>query len=184
MTEPDSERPPELVRYLKLSEIADAGAERSIEANPPELKAIAARLGLPSMQALSADLSVGWADGRGLLRVTGMIQADVTYECVVTLEPFGAHLEVAVDEAFDPAAPADRDEVELADLDQADAPEPLRGNRLDLGETVVQCLSLALDPHPRRPGVGVGQARFGDTDTRGEDRPNPFAVLERLKRDR
>ena len=36
---------------------------------------------------------------------------------------------------------------------QADAPEPLSGNLLDVGEIVAEQLSLAADPYPRRPGA-------------------------------
>ena len=68
---------------------------------------------------------------------------------------------------------------------QGDAPEPLTGNMLDVGEIVAEQLSLTADPYPRRPGIkledvmpkpkGVGRR------SAPEPRRHPFAGLAALK---
>ena len=68
---------------------------------------------------------------------------------------------------------------------QADAPEPLPGNLLDIGEIVAEQLSLVAEPYPRRPGVKLddvlpkppGGARRGAP---GQQR-HPFADLAALR---
>jgi hypothetical protein len=48
----------------------------------------------------------------------------------------------------------------------ADEPEPLEGDRIDLGEIVAEELALAIDPYPRAPGAELAAAApaAGDTE--------------------
>jgi uncharacterized metal-binding protein YceD (DUF177 family) len=173
----------DLTHYLKLSEIPERGVDVAITAKPGERASIAERLGLPAIDALEADLSVRWRDAGSFLQVTGTVTASVVYDCVVSLEPFAADLAAEIDESFDPrAASEEQGEIDLGDLAREDAPEPLTGNRLDLGELVIQCLSLALDPHPRRPGAEPPASVPMDEGGEEDDPSGPFAALERLKR--
>jgi hypothetical protein len=68
---------------------------------------------------------------------------------------------------------------------QTDAPEPLAGNLLDVGEIVAQQLSLAADPYPRRPGVRLEDVlpklRKDTRHGRHEPRRHPFAGLAALR---
>jgi uncharacterized metal-binding protein YceD (DUF177 family) len=72
---------------------------------------------------------------------------------------------------------------------QADAPEPLSGNMLDVGEIVAEQLSLAADPYPRRPGAKLEDVmpkpRKGEKAEmeagKGEQRRHPFAGLAALR---
>jgi hypothetical protein len=68
---------------------------------------------------------------------------------------------------------------------QLDAPEPLQGNLLDVGEIVAEQLSLAADPYPRRPGVTLEDVmpkpRQGGRPSRNEQRRHPFAGLAALR---
>ncbi len=60
------------------------------------------------------------------------------------------------------------------DPDADDPPDVLEGDKIDLGAYVVEDLSLAIDPFPRKPG-----AAFEAPDTGAEI--SPFAVLAKLK---
>jgi hypothetical protein len=98
----------------------------------------------------------------------------------VTLEPFDSDLEGEVRVRALPegsAALGGPDEAggEL-DLDPEgdDPPDALEGDRIDLAAYVVEDLSLAIDPFPRKPGV-----EFEAPEQPGE--PSPFAVLAKLK---
>ncbi|MEM6491718.1 MAG: DUF177 domain-containing protein, partial [Pseudomonadota bacterium] len=58
-----------------------------------------------------------------------------------------------------------------------DAPEPVDGDAIDLGELAAQALSLALDPHPRAPDA-PDDASYAEADSAP---PSPFAKLAVLK---
>ena len=68
---------------------------------------------------------------------------------------------------------------------QADAPEPLPGNLLDVGEIVAEQLSLAADPYPRKHGVKLEDVlpkpRKDGRHGRHEPRRHPFAGLAALR---
>ncbi len=68
---------------------------------------------------------------------------------------------------------------------QGDAPEPLTGNMLDVGEIVAEQLSLTADPYPRRPGIKLEDVLPKPTaapaGSAPEQRRHPFAGLAALK---
>jgi uncharacterized metal-binding protein YceD (DUF177 family) len=146
--------------------------------------AVARRLGLLSLPALSAELILT-RDGAAV-RVGGHFSARVVQACVVSLEPVETALRDAVEGWFaDPSAAiplarARRDRVaersgrEYRMLEEADDPEPLGpGGTIDLGELVTQHLALALPTHPRAAGAGEGGEDAPDIPTV----PNPFVAL-------
>jgi hypothetical protein len=61
------------------------------------------------------------------------------------------------------------------DPEADDPPDEMVNERLPLGAYVVEDVSLAVDPFPRKPG-----AAFEAPDAASE--PSPFAVLSQLKR--
>lgn len=108
---------------------------------------IADRLSEPSIEALEGDfILTPFSGGVDLdLHVTGRINR----LCVASLEP----LVEVVDERY--AIRFERNFAEDADDGDAEvfSREPLEGDTLDLGEILIQHLSLSLDPHPRKPGA-------------------------------
>lgn len=163
---------PELSRPFAVDRLGATGAEERIVASPAERAAVAKRLDLVALDRLEAQLSLRLAAGATLLKVTGRIEADVVQSCVVTLEPVPATLSLPVDITFaltraDPAEEAE----ESVD---PDAPEPLPPGGLDLGEEVVQMLSLGLDPYPRAPGASLPDGAVDEPE-------HPFAELRNLK---
>src|SRR5262249_43553339 len=82
------------------------------------------------------------------LLLTGNIRADVTQQCVRTLEPVPQHLDIEVNELFFPGKHDRQKEIELNEQERG---ELLQGDTLDLGEIVVQLLSLNLNPYPVAP---------------------------------
>ena len=67
------------------------------------------------------------------------------------------------------------------DIEADDAPEPLVAGGVDVGEAVAERLALALDPYPRKPGASFDTPPEEPGDA-SESRPNPFAALEKLKK--
>lgn len=131
-----------------------------VEADAAQRQALAAAHDLLSVEAYRTDLLVtSWK--RHGVRVTGRVEADVTQECVVTLEPLAAHIDEEVEGLF---LPDDSKlgrhgfegggEIVLA-AEGPDSPEIFHGDAIDVGALAEQFFGLALDPYPRKPGVSL-----------------------------
>ena len=164
----------EFSRPIPLAEITRHQRQYRIAVTEQEAPQVAARLGVDELRSLTADLVV--AKRRGVIEVGGQFTAEVVQLCVVSLEPFAAVVTGDIDEVF-AETDADRNLDEVAvDLD---TPEPVDGDELDLGELVVQCLSLEIDPHPRAPDANIEDL---DAPTDGRiDPSHPFAGLAKLQ---
>lgn len=173
----------EFSRKLRLDRLAGGAVERQLEANAQERAALAERFGLPGLDALTGTLRVSRQMDSPLVRVEGELGAEVRQTCVVTLAPFAARVEERFVQLFTlDAVPEATGEVFVA-VDEDDPPEPIDGDSIDLGEVLAEQLALALDPHPRAPGVEFEGASFGGDGPEDETADNPFAVLKRLKRE-
>lgn len=166
----------EFIRKIPVEEM-EPGDEtrRSIEADQAERAALAERMGLIDLEALSAEVAVRRLAGGPLFRVSGRVSADVVQRCVITLTPVPGHVEEDFDELF--AAQG----YELpAELEEAEEPEFFDGREIDVGELVAQILSLGLDPYPRAPGARLEQPVGEEV---ASDRRRPFEGLaEMLKK--
>jgi uncharacterized metal-binding protein YceD (DUF177 family) len=178
---------PEFSRPFAIDKLGQTPAQVEIEAKPAEREALAKRFDLVALERLVGALSLSWA-GEGLIRVEGRFQATGAQTCVVTLEPVPFELDEPVQLAFAlPGALPQSGEV-LVEPEGEDAPEPVEGGAVDLGEALAQSLAVALDPYPRAPGAELAQSEFGPGgapeagDAADEPQPKPFAALERLRR--
>ncbi|HEX2559066.1 DUF177 domain-containing protein [Phenylobacterium sp.] len=161
---------------IRLSEVTRGPITVDVAPDEAERKAIAKRLGLVSLPALTARMTVrSWLDGA---EIGGRFDAVVEQECGVTLDPFeqplSGDIEVRVVPAGSPHAPSpEGPEMEL-EPDAPDLPDELAGEEIDLGEYLIEHLALEIDPFPRKPG-----ATFDYENPKGDD--SPFAVLKGLK---
>jgi uncharacterized metal-binding protein YceD (DUF177 family) len=163
---------------VPLAEAQRGTVRRSLEADEGARGRIAKALGLDALVSLKAEMKVSaWLDGA---QIDGRWTARVLQTCGVTLEPFESDLEGeihlhALPQGSAALGGADEAGREL-DLDPEgdDPPDVLADDRIDLGAYVVEDLSLAIDPFPRKPGVA-----FEAPEQTGE--PSPFAVLAKLK---
>lgn len=179
----------EFSRKLRLDRLAGGEVERKLEANESERRALAERFGLLAVESLTGDVRVSRQTDSPLVRVEGELAADVRRTCVVTLAPFTAHVAESFVQLFTlDDTPEASGEVFVA-VEEDDTPEPVEGDSIDLGEVLAEQLALALDPHPRAPGVEFAGASYGgpgggaDDGDDEEEAENPFAVLKRLKRE-
>ena len=145
---------------------------QEIAATPAERAALARRFDLLDLARLEARVRLRRLPG-GMFRLTADLEAEVTQTCVVTLEPVASRVAERVTLMF--GTVVDEGEIEL-DGD-SETIEPLGDGVIDLGETVAQQLSLALDPYPRAPGA-TGPAE-SDAAARAA---SPFAALARLRK--
>lgn len=171
--------PAELHRPIAVGKVGPAGLEREVVATPAECAAIAARLLIPAVAALSCRFRLTPL-GEGTIAAEGVLAARVTQDCVVTTDPFESEVQEAFRVRFVPESRfVEPEEDDLLDL-EADDEIPYAGNHIDLGEAAVEQLALALDPYPRGPGADAAEAALpADPD----DTPqSPFAALARRGR--
>jgi len=179
MTKPRTEPPAAHAfrRLVAVAKVGESGLAQTVEAKPGEVEKIAAYLDLVEVRSLKADVKLSRWRGKGL-RIAGKLMADVTQSCVVTLDPVEAKIEAEFERRFLPDDDLTRDQEGehevFVDPEGEDPPEPL-GRDVDLGEILVEELSLNLDPYPRKPGVEF------HGDAANTPRENPFAKLAKLK---
>ena len=165
----------EFERLHKVDGIAEQPVVVQIQAEPAECEAVARRLELQAVADLRADCTLDRpAHGEGV-RLRGRLSAHVVQTCVVTLEPLPMAITAEFERHYLPGWTPEIDgDEETVDAEAPDI-EPLDSDSIDLGEAVVEELSLALDPYPRLAGA------VADDD--GDDEPpGPFQSLAALRR--
>ena len=160
---------PELTRPLRVDSIPLAGQVVEVVATAAECAAVAPRLGVPSVRALSGRFELH-PEGEGVVRARGSFAVRLERVCVVSLEPFETTQEERFGLSFVPEA-----SVGEQDDPEADDEIPYRGVSIDLGEALVEQVALDLDPYPRRP-----DAQLPAAGAAGE--ASPFAALAALRR--
>ncbi len=162
---------PELLRCLSIAELSPAERQaEKIHVDKVECVAIAKRLDILSIENMTIDLEL-FRDLTGDVNLVGRIDADIVQACVVTLEPVAQHIDAPIYQRF--SARAEEDEG-----DDEDPVEPIVEDAIEVGDVIVQNLSLALDPYPRAPG-----AEFEEVDDEAGKPTGPFAVLAALRDD-
>lgn len=161
---------------IRLHELGRGAVRVRLEPDAAERAKVAHDLGLESLSALSAELTVRpWLDGA---EITGRFDAVVEQVCAVSLDnfehPLAGEIEVRVVPPDSPQAPpAAGGELEF-DPEAADPPDVLAGDAIDLAGYVVEHLALEIDPFARKPGAEFDYAPQADVES-------PFAVLKKLK---
>jgi hypothetical protein len=162
---------PELHRPVTVERLAEqAGEALEIVATAEECAAVAARMGIPGVLALTCRFELTRTqDGRpGEVVARGALRAELVRECVVTLDEFATRAVEHFQIRFVPAG------LEREDDDfESDDEIPYAGIAIDLGEAAVEQLALALDPYPRKPGAVLPPEA-------SEPDEGPFALLARL----
>jgi uncharacterized metal-binding protein YceD (DUF177 family) len=162
-------------RAIRVEAIPKEGQTVTLEATASEREALAALYKLPSVEVLTASLTLERSLGGGI-RVTGSVHGELTQVCVVSLEWFPATVDEAVDVRFAPQAEGDtrrnHEEPHTLSMDE-DEPNPIVDGKIDLGALAAEFLALGLDPYPRRPG-----AAFEPSDDKGSG-VTPFSILRK-----
>lgn len=175
----------ELERIVDLDRMGPSGAALEITASDSERAALTKRFGFLGLPALSARVTVDSRMG-GQVVVEGRLRGKIVQACILTLDPVTQDVDETFRIVFKQGLAEERDPEsgEALVSAQNDAPEPLTGNLLDVGEIVAEQLSLAAAPYPRRPGVKLEdvlpKSRPGRAP-RGEQRRHPFAGLAALR---
>lgn len=168
--------------------------KRVIELSPPEesVRRLCQRLNLISIPHLSAELTIQRLDINKVVHIMGKIIADVEQACVVTGDSVPEHVEDEFEAWYaepnqavsftkakrERMKPKEKDDQPM--LEEEDDPEAIIDGKIDAGELVVQYLSLALNPYPRKEGV---RSNFGEPLEEAPEGTynNPFAALKDWK---
>jgi uncharacterized metal-binding protein YceD (DUF177 family) len=183
---PNNEQKSEIERIVDLDRMGAGGTALEIAASEGQRLALAKRFGFLGLPAFSARVTVDRRPG-GLVVVEGRLRGKIVQACILSLDPVTQELDEAFRIAFKQGLAEDRDPEsgEALVSAQVDAPEPLPGNLLDIGEIVAEQLSLAADPYPRRSGVKLEDVlpkpRHNGRPGRNEQRRHPFAGLAALR---
>ena len=152
-----------------------------LEATPEERDAVAKRLGLDALEELRAEIRLTPLAHGDFVKAEGQFTARVRQTCSVTLTPVVSMLEDTLARTYGFVAPEEHKPGQEIELDPAgeEPPDPIHEGMVDLGELVVEELSLAIDPFPRADGAVFDPVAAGVA----EEKENPFAVLAKLRKD-
>lgn len=167
---------------VTLDDVPPAGLAGTLSADAETRDAIASAFDLQRLDRLEVRLEIGhWRKG---LVVAGTLEAIAERICVVSLEPFLDKTKAAFERRYLPPAAgrADRPAETALDPLADDEPDVLPPEGIDLSALVREEFALALDPHPRRPGVEFDNASRGDASPDAAAL-SPFAALKALVRD-
>lgn len=201
---PKTEPEVELFRPLNVTEIwpgeGEEGKRITIEATAAELADLAERFAILAVKDLAADLVLTVSEGGREVAATGRLSARVVQACVVTLAPVGMEIDAAFNRVFAEGARGRQggldgwegrpEAVEIhLESGRKEPPDSMTGGWFDLGEALTEQLALELDPFPRAEGAVFDQIPALEGPAAGEQeektgKDNPFAVLEKLKKDR
>lgn len=149
-------------------------------ATAAEREALKRRLDLVSLDDLKAAGALRRGPRAGVIIVQGKLEAQVVQQCVVTLDPVTSHLLVPFERYFTTEPLPATGEIVVGVEDEE--PDPLVDDVLDIGELVVEELSLSLDPYPRSPDADAVLAHFIPKDGEDDNARTPFGKLQSLKR--
>lgn len=161
---------------LRLDQIRD-GERLDLVAGEEERRAIAKRLGLPSLDRLEAHVVL--ARTGEVIRAKGRLLAALDQDCVVTGEPVSAHVDEPFAIIFLPEPASETSEEEEIELGGGDLDVVFHdGATIDLGGAIGDTLALSLDPYPRSAGA---DAALKEAGVLTEEQASPFAALAKLK---
>ena len=162
----------------RTTEIPEAGLREHRTATEAERAKVAAELEIVSCERLVSDFAIR-AIGHGSYRLSGKVTAQLTQDCVVTLDPIAQSVEGSFDVQFSPTGKLpESGEAEIEALSASEI-EPIEHGLIDAGRIVFETLSASVDPYPRKPGAEFKSVEPEDIAAATET--GPFAALKKLK---
>lgn len=166
----------EFTYSVDLSTLRHEGNSYSLKPQADVLKAIAQRLKIPKVVMLTGAYTLT-PQPKGVL-LTGIVSASLVRHCVASLEELDEAVEDEFSVEFDRTVSPESADPEHEDF-ALDGPEYLEGDTIDIGEILIQHLSLAMDPFPRKKGAQSLSEVYGTVEE-----ASPFAILkENIKGD-
>lgn len=158
---------PEFSFPVNLGEVSSFGKRFQLKTNQQERERIAQRLNVVAVRECKGEVNIRTT--KTVIDISGSLRAELTRECVSSLE----EMDEAVSDSFELQFFRTEKAIEaIEDEEEAEFAELHEGDTFDLGELLVQQLSLAMDPFPRKPGATSLAAEFGS-----DEEASPFAGL-------
>ncbi len=166
--------------HLRLADLATRRATPfELVPTAQERKAVADALGITGIKKLRFSGTLA-PIGRTDWALSADLGATVVQDCVVTLDPVTTRIDEPVRRAYVAELPTiEAAEVEMPDDDTVEALPAA----VDLGQVMIEALTLALPLYPRSDGADLGDAVFtepGKAPLTDED-TKPFAGLANLR---
>lgn len=185
---------PEWSYLFQVEDLQEKPLDLEIKPDAGQCRDLLTRLQLESIDNAVASMTLSWLGSR--LHVRGVVKADVTQKCVVTLDPVEDHVEEPFEAWFVNTEGAvsfsrakrdrhsNKGRHEMPIMDEVEDPEPIIEGVVDLGELATQYLSLGLNVYPHVEGAQFENptAKEAEADDEAEAlRKNPFLALKKWK---
>lgn len=160
-----------LKTIVDIKHIHKDGLTLNIKANADELKQTAERLEIPKIKSLTAKVNI---KPQSFIEVFGKINAQIEQQCVVSLETIHQNISTEFKENFSSNKEDCSSDLDF-DIEEVDCFFAENG-KIDIGELIIQHLSLQIDPYPRKENL---------TDpvvVEEKDTYHPFEKLKQLKK--
>lgn len=141
----------EFSRIITFDQIGIHGSTYHVEANEKERLLLAKRFHLVAIHSFKTSFTLSHAAEAEGYDITGHIESDVVQTCVSTLKDVPAHVNATFQILLLPSCEENTEEDFLTDLEEEKDIEYYAEEKIDLGETAAQYLSLNLDPFPHAP---------------------------------
>lgn len=174
----------DFVFTLGVDDVHHDGRTYQLKASKNQLSDLADRFKLVVLNSFSADISVQSEAKTDTIWIRGNIEADLVQQCVVTL----GDVPEQVSDSFElmlvsPELAEQMDEDEVYLDPKAPDYDAFEGAIIPVGDVVAQTLSVLMDPYPKQPNAKLkapnGQGVAVNEEL--EEKPNPFAVLSKLR---
>lgn len=169
---------------LAVSDVQAEERTYKLIASKADLSVLKERFNLMALRDFGANVSVSYDPKTKAIWIRGDIAADLIQRCVITLgevpEQVAENFELML-VSPEMAEQLDEDEVYLDP--KAPDYDAFEGEYLPVGEMVAQTLSVLMNPYPKQAGAEIEvQAQQGiSVNEELEEKPNPFAVLSKLR---
>ena len=160
-----------------VSEVPGAGMRRRYVATEAERQAVAKLLAINACSDITIDYNLRPV-GPHKFELTGNLTANVTQDCVATLEPVVSEISEELKHVFGARTTDTSTKNEELSILESDDIEPISDGVIDVGRLAFELISAGLDPYPRKPGSTFE----GYSDESDADGPNtgPLAELAKL----
>ena len=164
---------PEFSKEVVLSDLPTMGKTYKLVVSPEIYPLIAARLGIVSIGNCSGEVLL--KANKSVISAKGSVRASLIRECVSSLETMDEIIEESFEVEFNRqlAKPESGNSSVNTEGSELDLTEIHLGDVFDVGELLIQQVSLAMESFPRKEGTSSLVEEFGT-----EASVSPFAVLQ------
>ena len=166
---------------LKLEDISSSSKLYNISATNDELLFIASVLKVPSVKSFQAAIEIVLNKSQHIINLTGCLDAMVEQTSIISLENFLRPYHSEFTRTYDTKmTQAQRRELEEFEDINADIPDIMENDTIDIKAVALEALALELDDFPKQKGEFFSYTP--DFDINADKTENPFAVLKKLKK--